>query len=110
MPLEDFLGQVANLWARTEGVTDAFGAVDREPYVQVAANLACCVRPLSALSQRRNDRAGTELTHRVYFAEDADFKSSRRLTVEGRTFEIVGAVDYNSLGRLLAVDCQEIVE
>ena len=110
MPLEDFLSSKAQLLAQTEGQSDAMGAVEREPFVVVASDLPCMVRPVSGSNARRNDRAELLISHRIYFDADAGFLASRRILVGSRVFTIVNPIDYNSLGRLVAVDCLEIVE
>lgn len=110
MAIEDFLTQSAQLLAQTEGQVDVFAAVENEPYVVVEANLPCLVRPLSASNQPRHNKAELTISHRVYFAADHGFTPSRQIQVNGRVFNIVGPVDYNSMGQLVAVDCLEIVE
>ncbi len=110
MALGDFLTQLATLYTQREGVRDGFGADDNEPYAVVKAGIPCLVRPLSGTNAPRNDRAELMLTHRVYFAADEGFLSSRRLVVDGRILQIVSPINHNSMGRLISVECKEVVE
>lgn len=110
MAIEDFLTQTAQLLAQVENQVDAMGAVENEPYTVVAANLPCLVRPISASNQPRHNRAELMISHRIYFDADAGFLASRQIQVAGRVFTIIGPVDFNEMGRLIAVDCLEVRE
>lgn len=110
MALEDFLTMACGLYAQAAGAADSFGADDNEPYTLVKDAIPCLVRPLSGTNAARNDRAEMMLTHRVYFAADEGFLASRRLVVGTRILQIVAPVDHNSMGRLVSVECREVVE
>lgn len=111
--IEDFLTQLATIEAEapqpgTLG-QDQLGGADRTNWQPVVSGIPCLVRRLSASQQVRNEARGQVCDTRIYFAADpvpGGLNTRHRVTVGPYTYQITGAVDPNSLGRLLQVDCE----
>lgn len=113
MAIEDFLDQVCDIKRQARdgsGVVpqDELGGAVRDPYVTVHAGVPCLVRPLGADNTPRHERAGTRITHRVYFDEDLGITSEYQVHVDGMVLTVVGPVNFNSMGELIALDCTEV--
>lgn len=129
--LIDDSGQQATITAeapggRVPGQT-ALGGADRSDanWLTVADGLPCLVRERSvAVDYGRNDARASVVTARIYFVPDdvaavlpSGLSSRHRITVtvggEGGpittgVYAVKGAVDPNSMGRVLQVDCERI--
>lgn len=119
MALTDFLTQSADIEVEAstgkQPPQDALGGAVRTNWLPVASGVPCLVRPmgssLSAFKAPRNDaRANVNLT-RIYFEGDpvaGGLSTRHRIRVEGAVYKVQGAIDPNSLGELLQVDCERI--
>jgi len=88
---------------------DALGGADRTSWTALVPAVPCLVRPLSASQQVRNEARGEFVDTRIYFAGDpvnGGLSTRHRIRVGGATYHVKGAVDANSMGRLLHVDCE----
>lgn len=119
MALSDFLAQSATITAEAAaGATPPqtrSGGADRSARLTVADGVPCLVRPLgaslAAFATARDQARRNVVSARIYFAADPapEGLSTRHwIDVDGRTYKVTGVVDYNSLHRLFAADCEMI--
>ena len=111
MSLSSLLNQQCDVLEQAEGVVGKLGGVNRESPLVVHQGLWCLVRPIRADNSPRQGKATLAISHRVYFDQDYGITTKHRLRVfDGRIFSVVGPINYNSYGQLVAVDVLEIVE
>lgn len=123
MALEDFLNQTATITVEAPtGVRPAqtaMGGADRTARLTAVSGVPCLVRPtgasLSAFGTARDGARRNVATHRIYFSLAAEttppleeLSSRHQIEVEGRVYAVTSAIDVNSHGRLLQVDCEMI--
>lgn len=112
MPIIDFMVQSADVSTEPRGV-DSLGGADRSgEWSVVAAGAPCLVRPMSASIVTRDGARRNVTMYRIYFRSDpvdGGIGTRHRVTVDGRVYQVTGAVNPNSLGRLIHVDCEAII-
>lgn len=111
--LSDFLLQDAKIEVESPQPgtlgQDDLGGADRTAWQAVVDGIPCLVRRLSASMQVRSESRGQICDTRIYFADDPvpeGLGSRHRVIVDGSIYHVKGAVDPNSMGRLLEVDCE----
>lgn len=111
MSLSGLLDQQCDILEQAEAKVGKLGGVNREPPTLVQAGVWCLVRPIGADNSPRQGKATLAISHRIYFDQDYGITTKHRLRVfDGRIFSVTGPTNFNSLGRLIGVDCLEIVE
>jgi len=109
MPPCDFLNQTALVSSRASADR---GYADRTPSwspVPGQDALPCLVRPLRPEAVAKQGRDAEKVWVRIYFDADPGLTRNNRLTVDGRIYAVVGQLDFNSMARLFAVDCTQVV-
>lgn len=111
--LEDFLLQEARIEVESAQPgtlgQDDLGGADRTDWQAVIDGVPCLVRRLSASMQVRMETRGEICDTRIYFADDPvpeGLGSRHRIIVDGAIYKVKGAVDPNSMMRILQVDCE----
>lgn len=112
MSLADFLTDVCDVLAPARGQDEAGGMLSA-PSAAAQTNVPCLLRERGGAVGRREGKAVWERGLTVYLdPADLDLTVTARhqLLVHGapsRRLVVVDVVDFNTLGRLLALDCTE---